>query len=161
MHASYSGQWGACGAGGGVAAGWGRTDGVPPVLDRVVGSARQLLGDERPLRAHLLHELHDELLLLLRPVLLVDRRAQVVVPPAHAERVARDALCDTPHDHAMRIMQCTTQRAMQRQATRCVTHRSRHCLPTRPGSCAATADQRGPIVCTSCQGRGREEAAQN
>ena len=83
---------------GGVAAGWGRTDRVPPVLDRVVGSARQLLGNERPLGAHLLDELHDELLFLLRPVLLVHRRAQVVVPPEHAGWAACDARCDTPHD---------------------------------------------------------------
>jgi len=54
---------------------------VPVILDGVVGTPRQVLGDLRPPIAQLLVQLIDELVLTLCPRCLLDVRVQVVMPP--------------------------------------------------------------------------------
>ena len=59
-------------------------EGVPEVLDLVVGAARQLRGDLRPLVAEDGVEVDDEVLLLLGEGAPLQVRPQVVYPPKPA-----------------------------------------------------------------------------
>ena len=53
---------------------------IPPVLDGVVGAARQELGDLGPAVAETVVCVDDDLVLGLSPWVLVDARAEVVAP---------------------------------------------------------------------------------
>ena len=62
---------------------------VPIVLDRVVRAAGELCSNLGPLGAHLLHQLHELLVLRICPPLLVDRGAHVIMPPARTRPTER------------------------------------------------------------------------
>ena len=61
-------------------------DVVPVVLDRVVGPARQALGNLSPSVAQVRVRFEEDLVLLLGPRRLLDRRVEVVVPSARGEK---------------------------------------------------------------------------
>ena len=89
------------------------------VLNRVVCSAGHELGNLSPLVSDALVRLDDQTVFLVGPLLAVDSRIQVVMPPAR---------------FTLKYV---------------YPYLSRHCLPMRPGSDAAMAVQlRAPCLCT-------------
>lgn len=59
------------------------------IFDVIVCSSWQELGDLRPTVAQLLVGFNDQVILLLRPLILLDVRVQVVVPSNKHEKVMK------------------------------------------------------------------------
>eukprot|EP01052_Picozoa_sp_SAG31_P020629 SAG31_NODE_1561_length_7872_cov_2.787469_3_plen_156_part_00 len=77
--------------------------------------------------------LEEKLLLCFGPCTLVNVRAEMILPPAFRKPI-----------------QTQSSRIQATPTIRVLTHRSLHCLPTRPGKCDAMADHfRGPYWLTS------------
>ena len=86
-------------------------------------------------------EAHNHLILLPRPLPPLDVGVQVVVPPAAWQGMERvSAAGAEPSGTASSQRQTHTREAMRslgRWSGAAGAHRSRHCLPMRPGRCSA------------------------
>lgn len=80
---------------------------VKMIFNVVVSATGEVLGDLRPSVAQLLVSLNDEHVLLLGPLVLLDVRVQVIVPPFYCVRYELSS------------------------------YLSRHCLPILPGRAVA------------------------
>ena len=104
------------------------------VLNVVISAPRQVLGDLRPSVAQFLMSLDDEHIFLLRPLVLLDVRVQVVVPslllkvpfPALLSLTVQDVTRDQRPVLRTLLLHETTQQLVLRRAPRTlVVHLSR------------------------------------